>query len=187
MSSTIIDIICVISLLLLYINNYKHLLKIYNSVRVSNELGAGHPKSASFSVVIVTLSSLIIAVILAILVLVLRHVISYVFTSGTTVSDAVSELTPFLAISIVLNGIQPVLSGKNFVLLNFGNIGASLFTFFGNDFLALVISNVVYSVSAPVSVWPLERNISVPVRFGVPFRVYRKYLYIYIYKISNYR
>jgi Na+-driven multidrug efflux pump len=139
MSSTIIDIICVISLLLLYINNYKHLLKIYNSVRVSNELGAGHPKSASFSVVIVTLSSLIIAVILAILVLVLRHVISYVFTSGTTVSDAVSELTPFLAISIVLNGIQPVLSGKNFVLLNFGNIGASLFTFFGNDFLALVI------------------------------------------------
>jgi hypothetical protein len=51
----------------------------------------------------------------------------------------------------------------------------------------VVQTNVVYSVSAPVSVWPLERNISVPVRFGVVFRVYRKYLYIYIYKISNYR
>ncbi|XP_075666721.1 protein DETOXIFICATION 40-like [Castanea sativa] len=81
------------------------------SVRVSNELGAGHPKSAAFSVVIVTLSSSVIAVIFAILVLVLRHVISYAFTSGLTVADAVSELSPFLAISIILNGIQPVLSG----------------------------------------------------------------------------
>ncbi|XP_062161543.1 protein DETOXIFICATION 40-like [Alnus glutinosa] len=81
------------------------------SVRVSNELGAGHPKSASFSVVIVTLSSLVIALICAILVLGLRNVMSYAFTSGTTVSDAVSELSPFLAVSIILNGIQPVLSG----------------------------------------------------------------------------
>ncbi|KAM4101828.1 hypothetical protein ACB094_05G175400 [Castanea mollissima] len=81
------------------------------SVRVSNELGAGHPKSAAFSVVIVTLSSSVIAVICAILVLVLRHVMSYAFTSGSTVAEAVSELSPFLAISIILNGIQPVLSG----------------------------------------------------------------------------
>ncbi|KAB1199495.1 Protein TRANSPARENT TESTA 12 [Morella rubra] len=81
------------------------------SVRVSNELGAGHPKSAAFSVVVVTLSSTIIAVICAILVLVLRHVLSYAFTSGTTVADAVSELSPYLAVSIILNGIQPVLSG----------------------------------------------------------------------------
>ncbi|KAJ7948128.1 Protein DETOXIFICATION [Quillaja saponaria] len=81
------------------------------SVRVSNELGAGHPKSAAFSVVIVTASSLFICVIFAILVLVLRHVMSYAFTSGTEVSDAVSELAPFLAVTVVLNGIQPVLSG----------------------------------------------------------------------------
>ncbi|CAL5411958.1 unnamed protein product [Camellia sinensis] len=81
------------------------------SVRVSNELGAGHPKSASFAVIIVTLSSFFIAVILAVVVLILRHVISYAFTSGTTVEEAVSELAPFLAVAIVLNGIQPVLSG----------------------------------------------------------------------------
>ncbi|PON43899.1 Multi antimicrobial extrusion protein [Parasponia andersonii] len=81
------------------------------SVRVSNELGAGHPKSAAYAVVIVTFSSFVIALIFAIAVLVLRHVISYAFTDGATVSDAVSELTPFLAASIILNGIQPVLSG----------------------------------------------------------------------------
>lgn len=81
------------------------------SVRVSNELGAGHPKSAAFSVIIVTMSSFVIALILAIVVLVYRHIISYIFTGGTTVAEAVSDLTPFLAFSIVLNGVQPVLSG----------------------------------------------------------------------------
>lgn len=81
------------------------------SVRVSNELGAGHPRAAAFAVIVVTSSSFLIAVFLAIVVLALRNVISYVFTSGTTVSDAVSELSPYLAVSIILNGIQPVLSG----------------------------------------------------------------------------
>ncbi|KAI4374064.1 hypothetical protein MLD38_012107 [Melastoma candidum] len=81
------------------------------SVRVSNELGAGHPKSAAFSVVIVTLSSSLIAIFLAIVVLACRDLISYIFTGGTTVSDAVAQLSPYLAVSIILNGIQPVLSG----------------------------------------------------------------------------
>ncbi|XP_062088600.1 protein DETOXIFICATION 40-like [Humulus lupulus] len=81
------------------------------SVRVGNEIGAGHPKSASFAVVIVTSSSFLISLVFAILVLVLRHVISYAFTDGVTVANAVSDLAPFLAVSIILNGIQPVLSG----------------------------------------------------------------------------
>ncbi|XP_044478153.1 protein DETOXIFICATION 40-like [Mangifera indica] len=81
------------------------------SVRVSNELGAGNPKSAAFSVVMVNLVSLIIAVIEAVVVLALRHVISYAFTSGETVADAVSRLCPYLAITLILNGVQPVLSG----------------------------------------------------------------------------
>ncbi|XP_019194283.1 PREDICTED: protein DETOXIFICATION 40 [Ipomoea nil] len=81
------------------------------SVRVSNELGAGHPKSAAFSVVVVNLISFIISVIAAIVVLALRHVISYVFTDGEVVADAVSDLCPLLALTLVLNGVQPVLSG----------------------------------------------------------------------------
>ncbi|XP_076933699.1 protein DETOXIFICATION 40-like [Bidens hawaiensis] len=81
------------------------------SVGVSNELGAGHPKSAAFAVVVVTLSSLVISLICAIILLALKHVISYAFTEGETVANAVAELTPLLAVSILLNGIQPVLSG----------------------------------------------------------------------------
>ncbi|KAL3742148.1 hypothetical protein ACJRO7_017607 [Eucalyptus globulus] len=64
------------------------------SVRVSNELGAGHPRAASFAVIVVTSSSFLIAVFLAIVVLALRNVISYVFTSGTTVSPTSSSGSP---------------------------------------------------------------------------------------------
>ncbi|KAG0478960.1 hypothetical protein HPP92_013679 [Vanilla planifolia] len=81
------------------------------SVRVSNELGAGNPKSAAFSVVVVNMMSFIIAVIIAIVIMWFRHSISYIFTEGETVAHAVSELCPLLAITIILNGIQPVLSG----------------------------------------------------------------------------
>uniref|UniRef100_A0A0C9S9A0 Protein DETOXIFICATION n=1 Tax=Wollemia nobilis TaxID=56998 RepID=A0A0C9S9A0_9CONI len=81
------------------------------SVRVGNEIGAGNPKAAAFSVIIVTLISFLIASMFAIIVLLLRNSISYIFTQGEEVSHAVAELCPLLAASIVLNGIQPVLSG----------------------------------------------------------------------------
>ncbi|KAG5406041.1 hypothetical protein IGI04_012160 [Brassica rapa subsp. trilocularis] len=81
------------------------------SVRVSNELGAGNPKSAAFSVIIVNIYSFITCVILAIVILACRDVLSYAFTEGEKVSAAVSELCPLLALTLILNGIQPVLSG----------------------------------------------------------------------------
>ncbi|CAI0407188.1 unnamed protein product [Linum tenue] len=82
-----------------------------DSLSVCNELGAGHPKAAAFSVVIVTWSSFIVGVVAAILVMAFRDVLSYAFTEGEVVAAAVSELSPFLAATLVLNGIQPVLSG----------------------------------------------------------------------------
>lgn len=78
---------------------------------MSNELGARNPKSAAFSVVVVTIISFIISVIFAVAVLILRDVISYAFTEGEVVAAAVSDLCPLLALAIVINGIQPVLSG----------------------------------------------------------------------------
>ncbi|KAJ0651565.1 putative multi antimicrobial extrusion protein [Helianthus annuus] len=80
-------------------------------VRVGNELGAGNPRAAAFSVLTVTIVSFLIALVEAMIVLSLRHVISYAFTGGETVAHAVSDLCPLLAITIILNGIQPVLSG----------------------------------------------------------------------------
>ena len=83
------------------------------SVRVSNELGAGNPKSAAFSVVVVTVLSVILSVVISLVILLCRDYISYIFTDGEDVAAAVSKLTPLLALTLILNGIQPVLSGKN--------------------------------------------------------------------------
>lgn len=86
---------------------------------MSNELGAGHPKSAAFSVIIVNMVSFIIAVIEAVVVLALRRVVSYAFTEGEIVANAVSDLCPYLAVTLILNGIQPVLSGKCSYIINY--------------------------------------------------------------------
>ncbi|XP_051208969.1 protein DETOXIFICATION 40 [Lolium perenne] len=81
------------------------------SVRVSNELGAGNPKSAAFSVVVVTLLSFALSVVISVVILLCRDYISYIYTGGEDVAAAVSKLTPLLALTLILNGIQPVLSG----------------------------------------------------------------------------
>ncbi|KAG2717638.1 hypothetical protein I3760_03G185600 [Carya illinoinensis] len=81
------------------------------SVRVSNELGAGHPRVAKFSVLVVNGTSILISIVFTIIVLVFKVGLSKLFTTDTEVIEAVSELTPLLAISVFLNGIQPILSG----------------------------------------------------------------------------
>ena len=80
-------------------------------MRVSNELGAGHAKAAAFSVKVVTAVSVTVACAIAAAVLCLRDRIGYVFTSGDDVARAASAMAPLLAVTIVLDGIQPVLSG----------------------------------------------------------------------------
>ena len=79
---------------------------------MSNELGAGNPKSAFFSVWVVTGISATISTILAVVILCLRNHISYLFTDGEAISDAVEDLYPLLAITLVLGGIQSVLTGN---------------------------------------------------------------------------
>ncbi|KAJ8749311.1 hypothetical protein K2173_018794 [Erythroxylum novogranatense] len=81
------------------------------SIRVSNELGAGHPRVAKFSVVVVNATSILISIIFCAIILIFRVGLSKLFTSDSEVIEAVSNLTPLLAISVFLNGIQPILSG----------------------------------------------------------------------------
>ncbi|KAL2316846.1 hypothetical protein Fmac_030722 [Flemingia macrophylla] len=81
------------------------------SVRVSNELGASHPRVAKFSVFVVNGTSILISVVFCAIILIFRVALSKLFTSDSEVIEAVSNLTPLLAISVFLNGIQPILSG----------------------------------------------------------------------------
>ncbi|XP_058196172.1 protein DETOXIFICATION 41-like [Rhododendron vialii] len=81
------------------------------SVRVSNEVGAGHPMVAKFSVIVVNMTTILISAFFSAIVLVFRVGLSKLFTSDEEVIAAVSSLTPLLAISVFLNGVQPILSG----------------------------------------------------------------------------
>ncbi|XP_039841224.1 protein DETOXIFICATION 41-like [Panicum virgatum] len=77
------------------------------SICVGNELGAGHQKVARFSVIVVVMASITFSIFVTLLVITL----STLYTSSTTVIEAVNSLMPLLAFSIFLNGIQPILSG----------------------------------------------------------------------------
>ena len=67
---------------------------------------------AKFSVVVVTTTSILISIVFAAIVLIFRVGLSELFTSDSEVIQAVSNLTPLLAISVFTNVIQPILSGK---------------------------------------------------------------------------
>ncbi|KAK9931344.1 hypothetical protein M0R45_018621 [Rubus argutus] len=81
------------------------------SVRVSNELGRGSSKGAKFSIVVIVFTSFAFGLVLFFIFLFLRERLAYIFTNNEEVAKAVADLSPLLAFSILLNSVQPVLSG----------------------------------------------------------------------------
>ncbi|XP_017971873.1 PREDICTED: protein DETOXIFICATION 29 isoform X2 [Theobroma cacao] len=81
------------------------------SVRVSNELGAGHPRKAKLALVVAVISSFMIGLAIAAVLIIFRDKYPDLFSTNTQVKQVVKELTPLLAFCITLNNVQPVLSG----------------------------------------------------------------------------
>ncbi|GLU04380.1 hypothetical protein SLE2022_215300 [Rubroshorea leprosula] len=81
------------------------------SVRVSNELGAGNAKLAKFAVVVVSITSVSIGVVCMAVVLATRDYFPYLFTTSEAVAEETTKLAILLAITVLLNSLQPVLSG----------------------------------------------------------------------------
>ncbi|VYS69220.1 unnamed protein product [Arabidopsis thaliana] len=81
------------------------------SVRVANELGAGNGKRARFAMIISVTQSLIIGIIISVLIYFLLDQIGWMFSSSETVLKAVNNLSILLSFAILLNSVQPVLSG----------------------------------------------------------------------------
>ncbi|XP_026440208.1 protein DETOXIFICATION 29-like isoform X3 [Papaver somniferum] len=81
------------------------------SVRVSNELGAGNAADAKFSVWVTVSVSLVTQTAFAALILVTRYDFPRLFTDDEIVMKEVSNLAVYLCTSIILCGVQPVLTG----------------------------------------------------------------------------
>ncbi|CAH9110586.1 unnamed protein product [Cuscuta europaea] len=80
-------------------------------VRVANELGAGRGKGAKFAAVVSVVHSTIIGLIFWLLILIFDDKFALIFSSSKPVLEAVSQLSILLAFTVLLNSIQPVLSG----------------------------------------------------------------------------
>ncbi|VAI85915.1 unnamed protein product [Triticum turgidum subsp. durum] len=81
------------------------------SVRVSNELGSGRPRAAMHAVIVVIGESLLIGLVCMALVLIFRDNFASIYTSDVELRQAVSKIAGLLGLTMVLNSVQPVLSG----------------------------------------------------------------------------
>ncbi|CDY14557.1 BnaC03g49020D [Brassica napus] len=85
--------------------------KIGGTVRVANELGAGNGKGAKFATIVSVTQSLIIGLFFWVNIMLFHNQIVHVFSSSEAVLTAVNKLTILLALTVLLNSVQPVLSG----------------------------------------------------------------------------
>ncbi|KAK9740570.1 hypothetical protein RND81_03G045300 [Saponaria officinalis] len=81
------------------------------SVRVSNELGAGNYRQAKISVTVVSITSVAIGFLAFLVVLATRDTFPHLFTSSEAVAKETTRISIVLAFTVLLNSLQPVLSG----------------------------------------------------------------------------
>ncbi|KAF4348930.1 hypothetical protein F8388_004648 [Cannabis sativa] len=80
-------------------------------VRVANELGAGNGKGAKFATIVSVVTSIVIGLFFWVLIMIFHNEIALIFSSSKAVLEAVNKLSLLLAFTILLNSVQPVLSG----------------------------------------------------------------------------
>ncbi|XP_074316582.1 protein DETOXIFICATION 16-like [Silene latifolia] len=81
------------------------------STRVSNELGAGHPKIARLAVSVVLFLAITESIVVGIILISIRNIWGYAYSNEKEVIRYVAIMLPILAASNFLDGIQSVLSG----------------------------------------------------------------------------
>ncbi|XP_027343250.1 protein DETOXIFICATION 16-like [Abrus precatorius] len=81
------------------------------SIRVSNELGAGHPWAARLAVFVVVVMTVIEGILVGTVMILMRNIWGYVYSNEVEVVKYVAIMMPLLAASNFLDGIQGVLSG----------------------------------------------------------------------------
>ncbi|XP_074575670.1 protein DETOXIFICATION 27-like [Curcuma longa] len=80
-------------------------------VRVATELGAGNGKGARFAAAVSVATSTVIGLFLWLLIMIFHDKYAYIFTSSEEVANAVDRISILLAFTVLLNSVQPILSG----------------------------------------------------------------------------
>lgn len=83
-----------------------------HSTRVSNELGAGHPKAARLAICVVVALAVTEGLIVGATMTLARNLWGHAYSDEDEVVKYVAIMMPILAISNFVDGIQAVLAGK---------------------------------------------------------------------------
>ena len=109
-------------------------------VRVANELGAGNGKGAKFATKVSVITSIVIGLFFWFLIMIFHNEIALLFSSSKPVLQAVNKLSLLLAFTILLNSVQPVLSGKHLILV----------WDWKSQYLNVFIQSTLYSILFPL-------------------------------------
>lgn len=99
--------------LILFSDSHLDVKCVSLSVRVSNELGSGHPRATKYSVINVVVQSLLIGLFFMAVILIAKNHFAVIFTSSPELQKAVAHLASLLGFTMVLNSVQPVISGTS--------------------------------------------------------------------------
>ncbi|KAL8514034.1 hypothetical protein ACS0TY_013230 [Phlomoides rotata] len=98
-------------------------------IRVAYEIGSGNEKSAKFAAKVSVFNSLVIGFVFFLIIIAFPDKIAMIFSSSSSVVSMVEGLAFLLAITILFNCVQPILSGVAvgsgwLVLVAYINIGS---------------------------------------------------------------
>ncbi|KAK6923344.1 Multi antimicrobial extrusion protein [Dillenia turbinata] len=111
----ILSLSLLLSTLSMTINSWEMMIPLAffagTGVRVANELGAGNGRGAKFATQVAVVTSVVIGLFFWCLILLLHNHLAFIFSSSEEVVEAVNRLSMLLAFTVLLNAVQPVLSG----------------------------------------------------------------------------
>jgi hypothetical protein len=82
------------------------------STRVSNVLGAGNPQAAKMAVWAVMVLAITEVIVISRALFFCRHILGYASRSEEDIVKHVADMDPFICLSVIMDRLQPVLSGK---------------------------------------------------------------------------
>lgn len=86
-------------------------VSLFDSTRVSNELGSGNPQAARTVVHVVLVISITEAAITSTTLFFTRYIFGYAFSNDKEVVDYVTEVAPLLCLSVIVDSLLAVLCG----------------------------------------------------------------------------
>ncbi|KAK4278908.1 hypothetical protein QN277_016684 [Acacia crassicarpa] len=92
-------------------NNFSSGMLVASSVRVSNELGAGNPRVAKFSIGVFNGIGFLISLVFSVMILIFRVGLVKLYTTDSEVFEVTHSLFPLVAISFLITGNHYILFG----------------------------------------------------------------------------